>query len=230
MQITHPPAAVRHARYFQAVQHQIVTPGKGHGQPELLQRLGNGFSGFAEGGQGSFLVQVMDEGIVERPGVVIDRASARHPAHHADPALAHEIGVHFLTGILEPPHHDGRAVLPQDGVTGMTGLDPAQEIFLKREVECRVEGMIHDPIHAELHKKTFIMAQSHYESPKGPRKRQREEKESPTANRRASPVILTTAAKRSLRIPSPLLGCFSFTYRPSERACGLLRLHRRDPL
>ena len=120
---------------------------------ELLQRLGDGFSGFAEGGQGSFLVQMMDEGIVERPGVVIDRASARHPAHHADPAFAHEIGVHFLTGVLEPPHHYGRAVLPQNGVTGMAGFDPAQEIFLKREVECRVEGMIHDPIHAELHKK-----------------------------------------------------------------------------
>ena len=36
------------------------------------------------------------------PAIVVGRfQNTRHPAHHADPAFAHEIGVHFLTGVLE---------------------------------------------------------------------------------------------------------------------------------
>ena len=38
----------------------------------------------------------------------------------------------------------------------MAGLDLAQKMFLKREVERRVEGLVDDPVHEKLHKKTFI--------------------------------------------------------------------------
>ena len=126
-----------HAEFFQG-------PNHGHGVPGEVE--------------GAALVVGDDEGVVQVAQVVVDRPSSGDPPDHPDSPFLHEGPVHFLCCVLEAAHDNGRFVLPEQEVAGVSPVHSAVKVLLHGQVECRVVALPLDVVHGFLSSRPFLFS------------------------------------------------------------------------
>ncbi len=78
---------------------------------------------------------VFDKGKIEVARIVIYRAAAGDAPHHGQIFAPHKFGVDFFCGALMAAHDDGRAVLPEQKISGMLRRQGKKKLLLKGQIQ-----------------------------------------------------------------------------------------------
>ena len=119
------------------VHQDIIASADGSLNPQGSQRPADRL-GEAADGQLLRVADILNEGIVQIPEVVVYGSAARHAAHDGDAVFFHEGSVDLLGGVLIQADDDGVPVLPEHEPVALPPV--LQNVLFQGEVIAGISG------------------------------------------------------------------------------------------